>query len=236
MLCFALNTNAQQPEGTLGIAIQHMVNDRELNTDTAVYKNSLGQTYTIGNFKYYIGNITLINTNGKDYHSDAYFLITEDDEHSKKIMLEHIPAGAYTGIRFIIGVDSLHNCSGAQSGALDPANAMFWEWNTGYIFLKLEGKSPASTAPGKIIEYHIGGYRSPSNCIRAVELKFGQPLITGKEKMPELQLSVNIAEILQGPEAIDFSTLPAVTDFHNATGIADNYKDMFSIKTIYYAQ
>jgi hypothetical protein len=31
------------------------------------------------------------------------------------------------------------------------------------------------------------------------------------------------------PTTIDLSKLSSVTDFHNATTIADNYSDMFSI-------
>jgi hypothetical protein len=36
-----------------------------------------------------------------------------------------------TAIKFLLGVDSLKNVSGIQTGALDPAKGMFWTWNTG---------------------------------------------------------------------------------------------------------
>ena len=141
-----------------------------------------------------------------------------------------VPDGEYTGISFIIGVDSLHNCSGAQAGALDPVNAMFWTWNTGYIFLKLEGKSPASKSPGNIFEYHIGGYKQPTNCIRQVSLAFKAPLKLNSSHLEvELHIKADAAEVLKTPTTIDISQLSSVTDFHNATTIADNYADMFSV-------
>ena len=218
-------------EGKLIISLDHYVGDKVLQFDTLAYKNELGQSFTVTKFKYYLGNICLKKATGNKVTKD-YYLINEEEPASKKIALNNIQEGEYTGIEFILGVDSMHNCSGAQSGALDPINAMFWAWNTGYIFLKLEGKSPASKSPGNIFEFHIGGYKQPNNCIRTVSLNFDRPLIISTSAIRELHLKVNVAEILKTPTSIDLSTLSSVTDFHNATTIADNYMDMFSVLSI----
>ena len=231
MVVLPLFSNAQHSsKGMLSIAFRHYVDENILNLDSTTYKNSLGQTFIITKFKYYVSNIHLVKTDGKEIAVPGYFLINEDEEESKKIMLSNLPSGAYTSITFIVGVDSLHNCSGAQSGALDPANAMFWTWNTGYIFLKLEGKSSSSTSPGKIFEYHIGGYKAPSNCIRTIALKFASPLKIENEKSSAVSINVNVGEMLKTPTTIDFSKLSSVTDAHNATTVADNYLDMFILQ------
>ena len=214
--------------GQLVVLLDHYVGNKLLQQDTVSYQNELGQSFTVTKFRYYIGNIHLKKVNGDEVAMSDYYLVNEDEETSKKITL-NLPEGEYGSISFIIGVDSLHNCSGAQAGALDPVNAMFWAWNTGYIFLKLEGKSPASKSPGNIFEYHIGGYKQPANCIRAANLSFIQPLIITNASAKELHLKVDAAEILKSPMTIDFSQLSSVTDFHNATIIADNYADMFSV-------
>jgi len=152
--------------------------------------------------------------------------VNEEEPQSKKLVLENVPAGEYSTLEFIIGVDSLHNCSGAQSGALDPMNGMFWAWNSGYIFLKLEGFAPSSNSPGHIFEYHIGGYKQPNNCVRKVKLNLnGSNLL----KEQTISLKVDILEILKEPTPIDFIKLSSVTDFRNANTVADNYKDMFRI-------
>ena len=133
----------------------------------------------------------------------------------------------------MIGVDSIHNCSGAQSGALDPVNGMFWTWSTGYIFLKLEGHADASASSGHIFEYHIGGYAAPNNCIRRVTLSLtAKGLRIEKSKANKIWLKADISEILKNPVTIDFSKLSSVTDHHNAITIADNYMDMFTIKAV----
>ena len=227
-LWVAMPAHAQPASGKLVITLDNFVGDQPLVTDTVTYKNALGQPFTITKFRYYIGEIHLINAKNEVTNFKRYFLIDEDEPESKKVELDHIPDQDYTAIEFTIGVDSASNCSGAQSGALDPANAMFWAWNTGYIFLKLEGKSPMSNSPGHIFEYHIGGYKEPANCIRTVKLQLSKPLNINRNN--QLRIKVDIAEILKTPTNIDFTTLSSVTDFHNATTVADNYVDMFSIE------
>jgi hypothetical protein len=226
-------TNAAfaQNTGILQCKVLHKVADKPLVLDDASYKNALGQEYKISMFKYYLGHFCLQSINGNWVESKAYFLVNEENPDSKFFTLPNIPLGVYKAIRFIIGVDSVDNCSGAQTGALDPALAMFWAWNTGYIFLKLEGISPASKSPAHILEYHIGGYKSPANCIRIVELVFADKLIVAKNGTSNLTLTADVSTIFSARTNVNFSALSSVTDFHNATLIANNYASMFSVLT-----
>ncbi len=213
----------------LQISFYHYNGVSLLQLDSTVYKNAMGQSYTVSKFRYYISNIILKKGDGTEFKANNYFLIDEDEPASKTISLTGVPEGDYTSIAFLLGVDSLHNCSGAQSGALDPVNGMFWAWNTGYIFLKLEGHADVSTSPGHIFEYHIGGYKEPSNCIRKIVIKKNLHLARGT--VNKITLKADVAAILKSPNKIDFSQLSSITDFHHATTIADNYAGMFSIIT-----
>ena len=214
----------------LNIVLEHFVGGQPVALDTVFYKNDLGQSFNVTKFKYYLSNFKLLGNDSRVKKQDGYYLVNEDEDTTKRIVLNNIGEGTITGISFTIGVDSVHNCSGAQEGALDPMYGMFWAWNSGYIFLKLEGKSPSSTSPGKIFEFHIGGFKEPTNCIRTIKLNFAQPVtISGTN---ELHLKVDIAEILKNPVTIDLSKLSSVTDFHNATMVADNYQDMFSVISV----
>ncbi len=218
-----------EEHGKLVININHYVDDQVMSLDTVNYVNNLGQSFSITKFKYYIGNLSLTRSDGSIYHQDEYYLINEEEPQTKQIVLSGIPAGVYTKMSFIIGVDSIHNCTGLQEGALDPINAMFWTWNTGYIFLKLEGKAQVSRSSGRIFEYHIGGFRQPANSIRTIQLVMNKPLTITKDGYHSIAMRANAAEILRTPQNIDFSLLSSVTDAHNAGLIADNYKDMFSL-------
>ena len=213
------------------IKFENYVGEKRLALDTATYVNDLGQTFTVTNFKYYISNIELESYNTKkSFVNQSSYLIRQDDENTWIVEIDGIPADSYRSISFMIGVDSLHNCSGAQSGALDPINGMFWTWNTGYIFMKLEGKSPASKQPGHIFEYHIGGYKEPTNFIRSASLTFPkEPMKINPGKGTTLYIKTDASKVLKGDNEIDFSKLSSVTDFHNSDKIADNYVNMFSV-------
>lgn len=215
-------------KGKLIINCRNYVGTELLKLDSSIYKNESGQPFTITNFKYYVGNFHFKRADGNEFISSEYFLIKEDDEQSKQIILNNIPDGEYVSCNFIIGVDSTSNCSGALSGALDPVNGMFWSWNTGYIFMKLEGKAVASKSPGHIFEFHIGGYKYPNNCIRKINLQTPGLLISAG-KTSSMELKTDAGEIMKTPVSIDLGNLSSVTDSRNAVLIADNYKDMFSI-------
>ena len=218
--------------GKLQLYFKHTVGNELLKLDSTHYKNKLNQDYTISKFKYYVGKFIFKNSTGKDYVSENYFLINEEEPLSKQIELSNIPFGTYNAIEFIIGIDSLHNCSGAQSGALDPINGMFWAWNTGYIFLKLEGNSNSSPSPSGILEYHIGGYKQPTNCIRPIKINLTENPLRVTPKTNIIELKTDASELLKTPTDIDFSLIPVVSDSKNAELMADNYKNMFSILNI----
>ena len=211
------------PAQSFFVQLFHTVGEKKLQVDSGKYFNQLNQPFTISKFKYYISNICITNSSGKIIKSDQSFLIDEEEEGSKKIILPGVPKDNYRSIEFIVGVDSLHNCSGAQSGALDPLNGMYWAWNTGYIFLKLEGKSPQSTLPAKIFEYHIGGYKFPNNCIRKIVL----PLQS--QTCSTIIINVDIAKMLSIPVPVDFAKYGSITDSKNSALIANNYATMFSV-------
>ena len=169
---FVAATSFTAPKyGKLTIRFENFIGDKTLKLDSVYYKNALGQSYNVSMFKYYVGNFHLKNKGGKEFISHGYFLINQEDKGSMQITIDSVPFGEYNGIDFTLGVDSIDNCSGAQSGVLDPVNGMFWAWNTGYIFLKMEGLSPVSNSTGKRLEFHIGGYKSPNNCIKSIVLE-----------------------------------------------------------------
>jgi len=195
------------------------------------YLNPSGDTFTVSKFNYYISNIVLVKEdNSTVSFSDNYYLLEESVPASKRISLGSIPFGNYKGIRFLLGVDSARNVSGAQTGALDPAKGMFWNWSTGYIMLKLEGNSPASSVFGNYIEFHLGGFKGINKVQRNFEMNFSNELVeVVKSKIPLLRFQTNINEIFQIPHQISFSTLPIVTSTgENARKIADNYEDMIT--------
>jgi hypothetical protein len=215
----------------LSIELEHLAGSAQLQLNTE-YVNEMGDPFTPTLFKYYFTNIRLIRTDNSEYKiPGSYFLVNHSDPASRVLEMDSLMAGSYKAIKFMIGVDSLHNVSGAQSGALDPVNGMFWDWNSGYIFLKLEGTSPAIPTSAQTFTYHIGGFAAPNSNIREVTLTFGGETMTlANSKHPELHLVVDVLEIFKTPSTIDLATFSSnvVMPNMNATTIANNYADMFS--------
>ena len=201
------------------------------------YQNSVGEQYTISNFKFYFCQADLINTsNGASYrmNKDDYFLVNFANAASTRISLKALPSH-YNRIAFTVGVDSIRNVSGAQTGALDPAHGMFWTWNTGYIMAKLEGNSPVSNQPNHVFEYHIGGFAGNDNVVQKATLSF--PLNASidfqKGRSTHVTISANANDWFGGVGQIAIATSPVCTTPGTlAKHVASNYMGMFEVVNI----
>jgi len=201
------------------------------------YKNFFDEPYTVKNFKFYIHGIQMINTDsGKvfDLSSDKYFLVDFADSASTILPAVILPY-KYNRIAFTIGVDSAQNVSGAQTGALDPANGMFWTWNSGYIMAKLEGNSPVSNVANQLFEYHIGGFRTGENVIKKVTLlfPFAEDIDLKAGKTTEMTITANVNAWFYNPHDIKISDNPSCTTPGDlAIQIAENYSKMFTVVNV----
>jgi len=223
-------------KGNLSVHFKNVVNgkDLRLNDSVSMYKNANGDDFKVTTFKYYISNVILIaKDGGKVAIPDSYFLVNAADSATLNQQITNIPEGKYTGVAFTIGVDSLRNFAGAQTGALDPAKGMFWSWNTGYIFVKFEGQSPRSTARKNRLTFHIGGAQDPNNTIRSFTQRFPKTLKIIDGKLPELELVANAGALFQGKTVVDFSKLNFTMGGPNSVIVADNYADgLFQVSKI----
>lgn len=156
------------------------------------------------------------------------FLVDASSPESLQFEMTELPEEPLAGISFLVGVDSSWLPKGPQTGALDPLRGMFWMWNTGYIFFKLEGKSPASSARGHLLEYHIGGFRPPHNCLRRIGLNPQKPVKKATSGNQTVTIGVDVNQLFNQSSPLDFKAVPTVTDFRHATEIADQFQAMFN--------
>ncbi len=187
--------------------------------------NRLGQTFAVSTLKYYIGHITIERANGTPVLHPDHVLIDAEDSASCVIALRDVPAGTYTGLTFMVGVDSTHSTGGPMEGALDPLKGMYWTWATGSIFVKCEGTSSASPQPHHRIEYHLGGFAYPYRNMRTVTLAFARPVVfTGDDVTVGVIFDVGL---WLDACAIDFSTISSVTDVRSAGPLMDHISGAF---------
>lgn len=220
--------------GTIKVSYENKVNGKPLFLNGTVYANSFGENYSVTKFKYYISYTAVNNIDKRAIDNDTYHLIDESKStslsYSFPAMVEN-----YDEISFWVGVDSTRNVSGAQTGALDPLNDMFWTWNSGYIMAKLEGTSPNSNQVNNKIEYHIGGFSGVNNVLKKINIKVpaGKTMNVKKDKTTEIIIAADIDAWWQNPTDLKIAVNPVCTSPGAlAKKIADNYSKMFTIKDV----
>jgi hypothetical protein len=202
--------------------------DGQVFTPVSRWYINTNDSFTVTKFNYYISNVKLIKGDGTDYVEPESYHLMRHIENEDKFTMKSVGPGVYNKIRFLIGVDSTRNVSGAQTGALDPVYEMFWEWSSGYIFYKLEGMFVNSTNPKQEFAIHVGGFKAPQNCLQWVELSLPTPLIVDGVGKNEIRYNVNVNEIFRDPEVITMNDYYPITPgiFRR---LSVNYKDMFTI-------
>jgi hypothetical protein len=228
----------------LYIQFINQAGNQPLQLNTGQYSNSSGESFTLSTLQYFISNIRLRNSNGKEFvvqQDSSYFLINESSPQSGKVRV-NVPEGEYDRLYFMVGVDSLRNTMpvGKRKGILDPANSMdngmYWGWNSGYIFFKMEGnspKAPVDPTGQRKFRYHIGGfggYSAPTiNNLKqvAIDLPEQGRIIVRQGSQSTTYVGADILKIFEGKTSIQISEHPSVMFSAFSVNIANNYCNMF---------
>lgn len=199
------------------------------------YEN--GDSVFINVAHFYVSDITLLNGNEETKIQDISVLDFSKNHatasgNPETIVINDVPPGQYTGIRFGIGVDSvLNHTIPADYDAGHPlANASeYWDWRETYIFGKFEGRLKKND--GTIINYayHPGTddlYRVPT---------FSKTFTLEADIAAELNFKVDFGQIFnQGNGKIDIEGTPVShtgdTDLWLVTLLMDNLKNAFTIE------
>jgi hypothetical protein len=208
-------------------------NGQPLSIDS-VYTNSLGQQLRVENIQFYLSNIYSHNGADSTLLKQAFlFTLLEPQTLSLNVSPQ-----SFSSLSFGVGVPSNLNknvdpsqYANANPLSVQGSNGMFWYWNTGYIFLKLDGISPQSTAPGHKLEYHMGGFKQPNNHLRTIRLETPDLQIQS-QKTTTFEIKTDAAALLSSTHKVDFTTVPMVVDADKAADLADNVLHLFSVTRI----
>jgi hypothetical protein len=212
--CFAQN---------IQLIISPVFNDKPITTnDWFITKK--GDSIQLENMRFYISHLAFEMPN-KRFVSDTVQarLVDIFEPNSLRIDLPDLELKSIKKIYFSLGIDSLTNVSGALSGDLDPQKGMYWAWQSGYINLKIEGKSPHCKTRKNIFQFHIGGYLSPFYALKNLELS-----IDNKNSSAEnIVLKIEVSKFF---ETIDITTQNSIMiPCEKALKCAEYSTKMFSI-------
>ena len=228
------------------LEFDHRVGGQRLAFNTT-YKNGSGEDFTVTMLNYFVSNVSLTKDDGTVVKfPDRYFLLRLADPKTLNLTLPDVPAGNYKQVTFSVGVDSAKSVSSADAlkGVLDPAlwaDPMYWSWNSGYIFWRFEGTSPAipaSATGARIFNLHVGGFGgrtapTPNN-LRTITLPVGTELAKVRNNIaPAVHLLVDIAKFFDGPTKISLAKTNQVHAPVAAVPLANNIATLFSIDHVH---
>lgn len=173
VICFLslifISASAQTEKDSLNMKLTILFQNQPLVLEQRYVSEK--DTLQITMVKFYLSNVELIYTDGTSFaEKNSYHLIDASDTNSMHFKLLNPKKKSLLKVRFAIGVDSLASTSGALSGNLDPSKGMYWAWQSGYINMKIEGKSNLCTTRKNQFHFHLGGYLKPYNALRTVEI------------------------------------------------------------------
>lgn len=229
-------TYISSTKGSLSVEFDNVAGSADLQKDSAWYKNLNGDSLKVTKLKYFVSNFVFTKVDGSSYTDTSYHLIVEGDTTTVQPEFQ-VPEGEYSKVSFVLGVDSIRNTSTTlpRTGDLDVVkNAdMYWGWNSGYIFYKLEGTSPkvpSMGGMGKTFMYHIGLTTPTVNNVKTVTLDLtarGTAKVkSGKET--NIHLLVDVLKMFSGTNTINIATNSMVMSDPFSAKIAENFVGMFS--------
>ncbi len=187
-------------------------------TDTTeAYAYEDGMEALFLTFQFYISHVTLLQADGASVEVLPVELVAFNDlqteaeaQQGVAVKIEDVPTGAYSGIRFWLGVDTVINRTmrpqNFQIG--HPLTQNYWSWATGYIYASIEGRADLGDGAGfSGISYHAGNddtfYR---------EMTFDQALDLNNAEGGAVDFKVDLRRVLVGDSGayLDFRQHPVL--------------------------
>lgn len=211
----------------LTLRISHVVDGEALRFDDVRYTNAAGNVYSVERLEYYVSSVVLHREGGGTVRLAGAHYCNARDGAVNELRLGDVPAGAYTGVSLLLGLDAAENVTGALPATTQNTN-MAWPvpMGGGYHFLKLEGHFRESGGALSGFAMHVG--RS-ENVVRAR----ADAAFTVSGALPALELRMNVNEWFRGPATYDFATDPVYSMSSGAAmqKLAANGADVFTIVT-----
>lgn len=197
------------------------------------YTNSFGHPMRVEQFKSYITGIKAVKADGSTVKISDAELVNFENTNTFTATL---PAGNYTALRFAIGVPADINTGTDPASypndsplSISGAQGMFWTWNSGYIFVKFEGKTAFdanATTLNQPYAFHIGTDNFYAEHDHAINFTIG-------ESTANLDITFEAEKFLNGTDdTIDLQTdyITHTTDnMPLATRFMELYNDAITV-------
>ena len=188
------------PVQGIDLSISYKVDNDIFMTDSFMYKTQAGYQYSITKLVYYLSQISLIKTDSSTVLLKDYQYVDAVLSETNQMILKNIPPGNYIGMKFNIGIDSLHNKSDTLPANVENINMQWPQFmGGGYHFIKMEGYFKDTTGT-----YGYAMHLGTDSCLVPIKL-YKNFTVAGTGKT-SLKIIMNINEWFCNPYRYDFNT------------------------------
>ena len=217
---------AQTENDSVAIAIDLRWKTEKLELNKSY--TSINDTLQLSLVKFYISNVAIEYENGSFYkEKNSFHLIDIENEKSLQFSIPK-NNNPISKVFFNIGIDSTTSVSGAMSGDLDATNGMYWAWQSGYINMKIEGKSSSCKTRKNAFQFHIGGYLSPNYAMRNVNNSINNNINFYENLNGEILLKVDLSKLFETINLAENNSI--MIPGKEAMKMADESVKMFSVE------
>jgi cytochrome c peroxidase len=187
---------------TLEFAFRHVVNGELLKLDAISQRTAAGEEFSVTRVSYLVGGVALERGDGSWLEFTNAVAWMDAQTGRTAMRLPDVPAGAYRGVRFHVGLDAALNNAPVTNHPPDHAlnpnlNGLHWSWQGGYIFLALEGMW--RNAAGKLDGWSFHLARD-TNRVR-INLAADLDLV----RDARMEVDFDLAPVLNAPRPISFA-------------------------------
>ncbi len=223
-LMFSSCKKKNDDENIINLNLSFAVDGSKLEFNSIKYVNAAANNYSVSKLHFYISAFEFENTDGSKFTFDSIFYVDAAIQ-TPSFALEGLPVGNYKSLRFLIGLDSLHNISHALPNTIDNEN-MSWPdmMGGGYHFMKLEGNFMDGGNPTGYA-MHLG------NNVHVVQVNI-QKDFKVSDGSAALNLEMNINEWFSNPHNYNFNIDGnySMSDSVAMSKLALNGSDVFNIQ------
>lgn len=219
----------------IGFAFVYGDEDFELNK---VFNYDSGYDLKFELINLYVANMRLINDKGNAIDGPEITFVKADSSNNEVSV--KVPVGNYESIEFAIGVPP--NLNGTDNPDFDAAlydpdhplsltNAMYWTWNAGYRFIRMDGRLNQTPMEDDEFETLISIHTGKDYSFRSTSLAHQFNAV--KDQPVELILTFDVAGFLDNPDDMIDLTVDNQTHGENAylaNRVSDNAIKSVEIK------
>lgn len=194
-----------------------------LEFDTMKFQTAAGYPYSVDRLQFYLSAFEFERNDGSKVTSDEVVYVDAFENKGILFKLTKIPQGTYKSATFLVGLDSLHNITGALENNLDNMN-MAWPtmMGGGYHFMKFEGYYTSNdTAYG--FAMHMGKNQ------HLVHTGVTKNMVINNAS-DTLKLRMNLNEWFKNPHIYDFNIDGSGSMYNDAAmlKLKENGADVFN--------